>query len=60
MWWPIEVVYVEDAEVEEVLAWAGAQSAQDVRFVLYLEQRAPGSESTVVTKLAGTDPRTSA
>lgn len=30
MWWPIDVVYVEDAEVEGVLAWAGAQSAEDV------------------------------
>lgn len=59
MWWPIDVVYVEDAEVDEVLTWARAQEAEDVRFVLYLEQRAPDDGPTVVTRLAGRDPRLS-
>lgn len=60
VWWLVEQVHIDEAEVSEVLAWAEREVDTEGRYVVYLEQSVirEGEEVTVTSRLAGADPRT--
>src|SRR5918995_4126515 len=58
--WLIESVYVDDAELVEVVTWAFDHAGDAARFVLFVEQEVQrdGDKLTVISRLMGTAPAT--